>query len=140
MKAYRKAVEKDLSWLYFDNDSGFRKRQQVKDEFFFMANVFFLKNRPIYFYINSTNVIRPVKRNQLRFYSIEINKLLPAPAYSASWIRFTFRSQLQLLPQIRCLIILRAGSSIFSIDSNVTDNIKKQCNTEKRRNKSKYPP
>ena len=85
MKAYRKAVEKDLSWLYFDNHSRVQKRQQVKDQFFFVTNVlFFSKNRPIHFYINSTSVIRPVKRNQLRFYSIEINKLLPAPAYSAS--------------------------------------------------------
>ena len=40
---------------------------------------FFLKNRPIHFHINSTSVIRPVKRNQLSFSSIEINKPLPAP-------------------------------------------------------------
>ena len=36
-------------------------------------------HRPIYFDINGTSVIRPVKRNQLNFSSIEINKPLLAP-------------------------------------------------------------
>ena len=35
--------------------------------------------RPIHFHINSTSVIKPVKRNELSFSSIEINKPLPAP-------------------------------------------------------------
>ena len=39
----------------------------------------FLKNRPIYFHINSTSVIRPLKQNQLNFFSTEKNKPLPAP-------------------------------------------------------------
>ena len=39
---------------------------------------FFLKNRPIHFYINSTSVIRLVKRNQLSFSSNETNKPLLA--------------------------------------------------------------
>ena len=43
---------------------------------------FFLKNRPIHFHINRTSVIRPVKRNQLSFPSIEINKPLLAPVHS----------------------------------------------------------
>ena len=43
----------------------------------------FLKNRPIYFHINSTSAIRLVKRNQLSFSSIEINKPLPAPVHSS---------------------------------------------------------
>ena len=84
---------------------------------------FFLKNRAIHFHINSTSVIRPVKRNQLSFFSIEINRPLPAPVRSVSQIRFKFKSQFQLLPQIRCLITLRTESIIISIDSNVTDNI-----------------
>ena len=45
---------------------------------------FFLKDRSIHFHINSTSVIRPVKRNQLIFSNIEINKLLPAPVDSVS--------------------------------------------------------
>ena len=40
---------------------------------------FFLKNRPIHFYINSTSVIRLVKRNQLSFSSNETDKPLLAP-------------------------------------------------------------
>ena len=32
----------------------------------YLKRLFFLKNRPIYFHINSTTVIRPDKRNQLR--------------------------------------------------------------------------
>ena len=39
---------------------------------------FSLKNRPINFHINSTSVVRPVKRNQLSFSSIEINKPFPS--------------------------------------------------------------
>ena len=42
--------------------------------------LFSLKNRPIHFHINSTNVIRLVKQNQLSFSKIEINKPLPAPS------------------------------------------------------------
>ena len=42
---------------------------------------FFLKNTPIYFQINRTSVIRPVKRNQLSFPSIEINKPLLTPVH-----------------------------------------------------------
>ena len=38
-------------------------------------------------------------------------------------MRFKFRSQFKLLPQIRFLITLRIESSIISIDSNITDNI-----------------
>ena len=45
-----------------------------------LKRLFFLKNRPIYFHINSTSVIRPIKQNQLSFFSIEINKRLPVPA------------------------------------------------------------
>ena len=63
------------------------------------------------------------KRSQLTFSSIKINKPLPAPVHSILQIRFKFRSQLQLLPQIRCLIILRLESSIISIHSNITNSI-----------------
>ena len=69
------------------------------------------------------SVNRPVKQNQLSFSSTEINKPLPAPVHCVSQIRFKFRSQFQLLPQIRCPITLRIESSIISIDSNITDKI-----------------
>ena len=46
--------------------------------------LFFLKNRLTHFHINSNIVIRPTKRNQFSFSSIEINKLLPAPVHSLS--------------------------------------------------------
>ena len=45
-------------------------------------------------HINSTRVIRPVKRNKLSFSSAEINKPLPVLAYGVSLVRFKFRSQL----------------------------------------------
>ena len=45
------------------------------------------------------------------------------PVYSVSWIRFNFRSQIKLLPQVRCLINFRKVSNVMSLDSNVTDNI-----------------
>ena len=44
--------------------------------------LFFLKNRPIPFHINSTSVIRLVKLNDLSFSSIEITTPLPAPVHS----------------------------------------------------------
>ena len=48
---------------------------------------------------------------------------LPAPVDRVLYIRFKFRNQLQLLPQIRCLITLKLKSSIINIDSNITDKI-----------------
>ena len=88
-----------------------------------LKRLFFLKNSAIHFHINRTSVIRPVKQNQLKLLSIEINKPFSVPVYIVSKIRFKFRSQFKLLPQIRCLITLRIESSIISIDSNITDNI-----------------
>ena len=64
-----------------------------------LKRIFFLKNRPIQFHIS---VIKPVKQEQSSFFNIEVNKLLPAPVCSVSQIRFKFKGQLQLLPQIRC--------------------------------------
>ena len=46
--------------------------------------LFFLKNRPVHFHINRTNVIRLVKQKQLSFSSIEINQTLPARVHSVS--------------------------------------------------------
>ena len=87
---------------------------------------FFVKNRTSHFHINTTTVIRHVKRNRVNFSNIEINKSLPAPVHSVSKIRFKFRIHFQQLPQIRYLITLRKESSIISIDSNITDNITKK--------------
>ena len=77
-------------------------------------------NRPTHFHINRTSVSRLVERNQLNFSSIEMNKALLTPVHGVSQIRFKFRSQFKLLPQIRCLISLRIESNIISIDTNIT--------------------
>ena len=53
----------------------FRRESQLQH----LKESFFFKNRPIHFHINSTSIIRLVKRNQLSFSSIEIDKLLLAP-------------------------------------------------------------
>ena len=45
-----------------------------------LKRLFFLKNKPIHFHINSTSVIRPIKLYQHDF-PIEINKPLPAPVH-----------------------------------------------------------
>ena len=42
-----------------------------------LKRCFFLRNRPIYFQINSTSVNRPIKKNKSSFCSIEINSMLP---------------------------------------------------------------
>ena len=57
----------------------FRRERQPKH----LKRWFFLKNRPIRFYINSTCVIRSVKHNKLSFPSIKIKKPLPALVQSA---------------------------------------------------------
>ena len=97
----------------------FRRERQPQH----LKRLFFLKNRPIHFQINSNKVIRLVKQNNLSFSRIEINKLLPASEHSVLYIRFKFTSQFWFLPQIRCLITLRVESSTISIDSNITYNI-----------------
>ena len=102
-----------------------------------LKRLFFLKKRPIHFHINSTSVIRPVKRND-QFSRIEINKPHPAPVHSVSQIRFKFRSQFKLLPQIRCLIAVRVEGSIISIDSNIIDNIRKVINAQQKKCRTKY--
>ena len=78
-----------------------------------LKKFFFLKNRLVQFHIS---VIKPVKRDQSSFFNIEVNKPLPAPVYSVSQIRFKFKSQFQLLPQIRCGITSSVESSIISRD------------------------
>ena len=97
----------------------FRRESQPQH----LKRLFFFENRPVHFHVNSTSVIRPVKRNQLSFSSIEVNKPFLTPVHSISQIRFKFRSQFYLLPQIRCLMAFRIESSIISIDSNVINNI-----------------
>ena len=64
-----------------------------------------------------TSVIRLVKRNQLSFLSIEINKPLLSPIHSVFQIRFKFRSQFKLLPQMGYVTTLRVDSSFISIDA-----------------------
>ena len=76
-------------------------------------------------------------KNGLSFSNIENNKALPAQIHSVLQIRFKFRSQFQLLPQIRYLITFRVESSIISIDSNITYNIirtviRTKCKTNNR--------
>ena len=76
----------------------------------------------------------------MSFLTIEINKPLLTSVHSVLQIKFNFRSQFKLLPQIRWLITLRIESSVISVDSNITDNIiKKVINVEqeKCRNKNK---
>ena len=55
-----------------------------KNQSQYLKRSFFLKNKPFHFHINTTSVIRPIKQNQLSFFSIEINQLLPAPVNSVS--------------------------------------------------------
>ena len=58
-----------------------------------------------------------------------------------SVLQFKFRSQFQLLPQIRCVITFRVGSSIISIDSNIIDNIiRKFINVQQEKCRTKNTP
>ena len=86
------------------------------------------------------------KFSNLSFSSIEINRPLPAPVYKFSNVRFKFKSQLQLLLQIKCLITLRVESRIIITDRNITDNITKKvinveyekCRTKKEQNLEEF--
>ena len=51
-----------------------------------------LKNRPIYFHINSNKIIELVKQINLTFSGNETNKPLPDQVYSVSYVRSKFRS------------------------------------------------
>ena len=90
------------------------------------------------------SIVRLIKRNQLSFSGIKINKALPVPVNSVSQVRFKFRGQSQLLPQIRCLITFTAESTIVSIDNNITgrDNntIRKVINVQQERCGMKNEP
>ena len=103
----------------------FRKESQLH----YLKRLFFLKNRSIQFHINSTSAISLVKEIRLAL-KPESHFL---PQSSVLQIRFKFRSQFQLLPQIRCLITFTVESSIISIDSNVTDKIIKVINLQQEK-------
>ena len=62
-------------------------------------------------------------KNSLIFLALKSTSHFLPQFHSVSWIRFKFRSQFKLLPQIGCPITLRIESSIISIDRNITDNI-----------------
>ena len=75
------SMNKDFNFLggsFSKTQNQFRRESQSQH----VKVWFFLKNRPIYFHVNSTSVIRQVKQNQLSFFSIKINKPLPAPFLS----------------------------------------------------------
>ena len=72
-----------------------------------LKRLFFLKNRPVHFHINSTSVIRPVKQSQQVFPASKSTSHFLPPVHIVLQIRFKFRSQLQLLPQNRFLVTLR---------------------------------
>ena len=58
--------------------------QSTLQETLVLEKMFFLKNRPIHFQINSTSIIWTIKWYQLSFSSIEINKPFPVPVQSVS--------------------------------------------------------
>ena len=71
--------------------------------------------------------IKLVIQKKLHFFSLEINKPLPAPVYCLV-------SQIQVqkltlvIPKIRCLLTFRVESSALSLDCNITNNIRKIIN------------
>ena len=76
------------------------------------------------------------QKNELSFSNLENNKALPAQVHSVLQIRFKFRSQFQLLPQIRYLITFRVESSIIIRGSNITYNIIRRVIRTKCRTKN----
>ena len=70
----------------------------------------------IYIYIFIyLDVFGQVKRKKSSFLNTEISKPLPVSVHSVLQVRFKFRSQLLLLPQIRWLITFWVVSSIIKI-------------------------
>ena len=64
----------------------FRREKQAQ----YLKKLFFLKNSPMHFLINSIRVYSPVKRNELSFSSIEISKQLSDQVHSVSKVRLKF--------------------------------------------------
>ena len=65
--------------------------------------------------------------NEISWVFLALNstsQFLSQSTVSSDSIWIQFRSQFNWLPQIRCLITFKVESSITSIDSNITDNIK----------------
>ena len=77
------------------------------------------------------------KMKQVEFSRIYIKKALPAPTSSVLQVIFKFKSQLQVLSQIRCLITLKLERSIINIDIDIIDNIKKIINVQQKKHKTK---
>ena len=116
---------KDLSWLYFDNESKVPANPSILKDYFSSTT------DPSILYINSTSVIRPVKQKKLSFFNIEINKLLSALVYCVS-------DQIQVQKPILFVVTdqmldHRVVSSIISIDRNVTDDIIKKVINDSRK-------
>ena len=88
--------------------------KKEKDNPNFIKDYFFSRTDPSIFTSNKKSLVFPVLQSASHF--------LP-PVHSVSQIRFKFSSHLQLLLQIRCLIALRAESSIVRANSNITDTI-----------------
>ena len=100
--------------------ASFSKRDNVRDPIQLIIQ-FFIRNRSIYFHMNSNKAIWPVNQNKLACSSFEMNKPLLVTVHSVSQIQV--QNQLQLLPLIRHLITFTVDSSTNSIDSNITDSI-----------------
>ena len=104
----------------FSNGGNVRAPMQLEEK---ESPSLFLQEQTHHFHINSTRVIRSVRRNKLSFSTTEFNKPHPAPVCSTSLVRFKFRSQLQLLSRIRCFLTLTVENSIISVLSNIKDDI-----------------
>ena len=91
---------KHLIWIHFDSEPSVQERHQVRGgQPYISVSIVYLK------YPRSSN--------------IEIAISCP----SLQYLKFKFRIQLQLVPQSRCLMIVRVECSIISTDSDITHNI-----------------
>lgn len=59
----------------------------------------------------------------MSFYFIEITKRVPTPIHGVHKVRFKFKSEIKLSPQITNSIMFREESSIFKVNASSTDNI-----------------
>ena len=83
---------------------------------------FVSRTDPSPFCINSTRVIN--FSNKLRLVFAAVKSIIDFfPNLECPYVRFKFRGQLLLQPQINYLITLRVDNSIISIDCNITDGI-----------------
>ena len=94
-----------------------------------LKRLFFIKNRPIHFHINSTSVFSQSNETKWVYPALEsTSHFLPQCTVSCRWDSSSEANSSCCHRSDAWLHLVRVESSMISIDSNITDDIKKVIN------------